>query len=60
MKPAELYATKSRPFDRPETGKIAVKVLNPYGNEVLKGFGVGCHESTWLSSSGVTFQRHNR
>jgi type I restriction enzyme, R subunit len=27
-------------FDRPETGKIAVKVLNPYGDEGLKGFGV--------------------
>lgn len=37
---AELYATKSRPFDRPETGKIAVKVINHYGDEVLKVFGV--------------------
>jgi len=31
-----LYATKSRPFERPETGKIAVKVINHYGDEVLK------------------------
>jgi adenine-specific DNA-methyltransferase len=38
---AELYSTKSRPFDRPETGKIAVKVINHYGDEVLKVFGVG-------------------
>jgi adenine-specific DNA-methyltransferase len=37
---AELYATRSRPFDRPETGKIAVKVINHYGDEVLKVFGV--------------------
>ncbi len=37
---AELYCTKSRPFDRPETGKIAVKVINHYGDEVLKVFGV--------------------
>ena len=37
----ELYATKSRPFDRPETGKIAVKVINHYGDEGLKVFGVG-------------------
>jgi len=37
---AELYSTKSRPFDRPETGKIAVKVINHYGDEVLKVFGV--------------------
>ncbi len=38
---AELYATKSRPFDRPDTGKIAVKVINHYVDEVLKVFGVG-------------------
>mgnify|MGYP000856809045 FL=1 len=38
---AELYSTKSRPFDRPETGKIAVKVINHYGDEGLKVFGVG-------------------
>ena len=38
---AELYSTKSRSFDRPDTGKIAVKVINHYGDEVLKVFGVG-------------------
>jgi adenine-specific DNA-methyltransferase len=26
----------SRPFDQPSTGKIAVKVINHYGDEVLK------------------------
>jgi adenine-specific DNA-methyltransferase len=31
-----LYATTSYPFDPPETGKIAVKVINHYGDEVLK------------------------
>jgi adenine-specific DNA-methyltransferase len=31
-----LYSTVSRPFDRPETGRIAVKVINHYGDEVLK------------------------
>jgi adenine-specific DNA-methyltransferase len=31
-----LYKTESRPFDVPETGKIAVKVINHYGDEVLK------------------------
>ena len=31
-----LYSTKSRPFDSPTTGKIAVKVINHYGDEVLK------------------------
>jgi adenine-specific DNA-methyltransferase len=31
-----LYSTTSRPFDPPRTGKIAVKVINHYGDEVLK------------------------
>jgi adenine-specific DNA-methyltransferase len=31
-----LYSTKSLPFDPPKTGKIAVKVINHYGDEVLK------------------------
>ena len=31
-----LYSTKSRAFDLPKTGKIAVKVINHYGDEVLK------------------------
>jgi adenine-specific DNA-methyltransferase len=37
---AALYRTESRPFPRPETGKIAVKVINHYGDEVLKVFEV--------------------
>jgi adenine-specific DNA-methyltransferase len=37
---AALYRTVSRPFARPESGKIAVKVINHYGDEVLKVFGV--------------------
>jgi adenine-specific DNA-methyltransferase len=35
-----LYRTESRPFDKPETGKIAVKVINDYGDEVMKVFQV--------------------
>ncbi|MBI2066819.1 MAG: site-specific DNA-methyltransferase [Deltaproteobacteria bacterium] len=31
-----LYSTKSLPFDTPKTGKIAIKVINHYGDEVLK------------------------
>lgn len=38
---ASLYRTKSRPFDPPATGKFAVKVINHYGDEVLKVFEVG-------------------
>ncbi|MGB4805727.1 MAG: site-specific DNA-methyltransferase, partial [Anaerolineae bacterium] len=35
-----LYSTVSRPFAPPTSGKIAVKVINHYGDEVLKVFGV--------------------
>ena len=31
-----LYSTVSQSFARPATGKIAVKVINHYGDEVLK------------------------
>jgi len=37
---AALYRTVSRPFARPASGKIAVKVINHYGDEVLKVFAV--------------------
>ena len=37
---AELYRTESRPFPKPESGKIAVKVINHYGDEVLKVYAV--------------------
>jgi adenine-specific DNA-methyltransferase len=31
-----LYSTTSRPFPSPKSKKIAVKVINHYGDEVLK------------------------
>ncbi len=37
---SSLYTTVSRPFAKPEIGKIAVKVINHYGDEVLKVFHV--------------------
>src|SRR5436305_3725698 len=37
---ASLYQTESRPFPRPGTGRIAVKVINDYGDEVMKVFEV--------------------
>ena len=37
---SSLYTTVSRPFAKPETGKVAVKVINHYGDEVLKVFKV--------------------
>ena len=33
---SQLYSTRSRPFDKPASGKIAVKVINHYGDEVMK------------------------
>ena len=36
---ASLYSTVSRPFPRPTSGRIAVKVINHYGDEVLKVIG---------------------
>ncbi len=33
---ASLYRTMSQPFPKPSTGKIAVKVINHYGDEVMK------------------------
>ncbi len=35
-----LYSTVSRPFDKPRSGKIAVKVINHFGEEMLKVFDV--------------------
>ena len=37
---ASMYRTVSRPFAKPTTGKIAVKVINDYGDEVLQVFDV--------------------
>ena len=37
---ASLYSTTSRPFARPTTCKIAIKVINHFGDEALKVFDV--------------------
>jgi adenine-specific DNA-methyltransferase len=37
---ASLNSTVSRPFPRPESGRIAVKVINHYGDEILKVYAV--------------------
>ena len=36
---ASLYSTVSRPFDPAATGKIAITVINHYGDEVPKAYG---------------------
>jgi adenine-specific DNA-methyltransferase len=38
---ATLNRDTSRPFDRPKSGRIAVKVINHLGDEVMKVFRVG-------------------
>ena len=38
---ATLHSPESRPFPRPESGRIAVKVINHLGDEVMKVFRVG-------------------
>ena len=35
---ASLYSDTSRPFERPKSGRIAVKVINHLGDEVMKVF----------------------
>jgi adenine-specific DNA-methyltransferase len=35
-----LYSDTSRPFPRPASGRIAVKVINHFGDEVMKVFAV--------------------
>lgn len=35
-----LHSAVSRPFDKPESGRIAVKVINHLGDEVMKVFPV--------------------
>jgi adenine-specific DNA-methyltransferase len=37
---ATLYSDTSRPFDKPRSGRIAVKVINHLGDEVMKVFRV--------------------
>jgi len=38
---ASLHSDTSRPFDKPASGRIAVKVINHLGDEVMKVFKVG-------------------
>ena len=38
---ATLHSDTSRPFDKPNSGRIAVKVINHLGDEVMKVFRVG-------------------
>jgi adenine-specific DNA-methyltransferase len=35
-----MYSARSRPFAVPETGRIAVKIVNHYGDEILKVYDI--------------------
>ena len=37
---SSLNSTVSRPFPRPSSGKVAIKVVNHFGDEVVKVFAV--------------------
>ncbi len=37
---SKLYRATSQPFEMPKSGKIAVKVINHFGDEVLKVYAV--------------------
>ena len=41
---SKLYRATSQPFDPPKSGKIAVKVINHFGDEVLKVYSVPAAE----------------
>ena len=47
---SKLYSATSQPFDPPKTGKIAVKVINHFGDEVLKVYPVTTRSPATKSS----------
>ena len=49
---ATLYSDISRPFPKPESGRIAVKVINHLGDEVMKVFRSGLGAGGWSSVGG--------
>lgn len=51
---SSIYSTLSRPFKKPETGKIAIKVINHYGDEVLKVFDISAETATRQKSIRLT------
>ncbi len=51
---ATLNQTTSRPFPIPTTGKIAVKVINDYGDEVLNVYATHSHDPREPADNGRT------
>ena len=53
-----LHSDTSRPFAKPKSGRIAVKVINHLGDEVMKVFrGVICKFIAWLKVCWKTKRR---
>jgi adenine-specific DNA-methyltransferase len=57
---ASLYSTKSRPFPTPKTGKIAVKVINHYGDEVMKVYSIAEEAKYPIPARGPLLQAAER
>lgn len=41
-----LYSTKSRPFPRPKSGRVAVKVINHHGDEAMRVYPLIKHDTS--------------
>lgn len=57
---ASLYSTKSRPFPIPKAGKIAIKVINHYGDEVMKVYSVAEEAKYPIPARGPLLQAAER
>ena len=59
---ASLNSDTSRPFNKPKTGRIAIKVINHLGDEVMKVFRVWRWEKviTWVLNRICLFWLHGR
>ena len=59
---ASLYSDTSRPFAKPKSGRIAVKVINHLGDEVMKVFSVQSGIETrlayaWMPRTSIRWNR---
>lgn len=52
----QIYSTTSRPFDPPARGKVAVKVINHYGDEVLKVYDLAKAMERGYPAAGETLK----
>ncbi len=57
---ASLNSNKSRPFPTPKTGKIAIKVINHYGDEVMKVYSIAAEMKYPLPERGPLLEAAER